>query len=124
MVPTAGTATAARSATRAPWSLDRGANPVAGGTRFAVWAPHARQVQVKLQTGAAAGEHALERAEHGVFHATIEGARAGDDYAYVLDHERERPDPVSRFQPEGVHGASRIVDPAAFPSEGVVKLRG
>ena len=32
----------------------------------------------------------------------------------MLDGERERPDPVSRWQPRGVHGPSRIVNPASF----------
>ncbi len=31
-----------------------------------------------------------------------------------LDGERERPDPVSRWQPQGVHRPSRIVDPNSF----------
>ncbi len=37
------------------------------------------------------------------------------DYFYVLDGQHERPDPVSRWQPHGVHGPSRIVDPNSFP---------
>ena len=60
----------------------------------------------------------LEREERGVWRATVEGAAAGDDYLLVLDGERERPDPRSRFQPHGVHGPSRLVDlgppPAPF----------
>ncbi|MGH9447186.1 MAG: malto-oligosyltrehalose trehalohydrolase, partial [Terriglobia bacterium] len=31
-------------------------------------------------------------------------------YRYVLDGHKERPDPASRFQPQGVHGPSQIVD--------------
>jgi maltooligosyltrehalose trehalohydrolase len=94
--------------------LTYGALPHAGGTTFAVWAPNARQLTVRVRTGAAAGEHALARDERGVFTATIPGAQAGDDYAYRIDGGVERPDPVSRWQPHGVHGASRIVDPNAF----------
>ena len=61
------------------------------------------------------GEHALERAEGGIFEGVVDHARAGDDYAYVLNgSDRELPDPVSRFQPAGVHGPSRIVDPSSF----------
>jgi len=44
----------------------------------------------------------------------IEEIGAGVDYAYIIDREKERPDPVSRFQPEGVHGPSRIIDPDRF----------
>ena len=35
-------------------------------------------------------------------------------YVYQLDDLQEFPDPASRFQPEGVHGPSEIVDLAAF----------
>lgn len=41
-------------------------------------------------------------------------ASAGDRYAYVLEDGAAVPDPVSRFLPEGVHGSTEIVDPAAF----------
>ena len=42
-------------------------------------------------------------------------ARAGDRYQFQLDDdEKLYPDPASRFQPEGPHGPSEIVDPAAF----------
>ena len=35
-------------------------------------------------------------------------------YLYQLDDSQEFPDPASRFQPDGVHGASQTVDLAAF----------
>jgi maltooligosyltrehalose trehalohydrolase len=35
-------------------------------------------------------------------------------YRYVLDGRVERPDPASRFQPDGVHGPSEVVDPNDF----------
>lgn len=35
-------------------------------------------------------------------------------YYYLLDGQRLRPDPVSRFQPEGVHGPSALLDPRVF----------
>jgi maltooligosyltrehalose trehalohydrolase len=94
--------------------LTYGAEARAGATRFAVWAPKAHQLTVRVHTGAAAGEHPLARDEHGVFIATINGVNAGDDYAFRIDGGPERPDPASRSQPHGVHGASRVVDPGAF----------
>jgi maltooligosyltrehalose trehalohydrolase len=45
---------------------------------------------------------------------TAPGVGPGVDYFYVLPGVGPRPDPVSRFQPAGVHGPSRIVDPASF----------
>ena len=91
-----------------------GAVPIEGGrTRFRVWAPHARAVA--LRSGGA--EHPLDRAEEGVWEAELD-LRAGDDYVYVLDEERVLPDPCSRFQPEGVRGPSRVVDPGSQAQEG------
>lgn len=95
-------------------SLMLGALPTGSATRFAVWAPNATRVELHVRTGAAAGDYPLVRDARGVYVATIPGARAGDDYAYRLDGGDERADPVSRWQPHGVHGASRVVDPDSF----------
>ncbi|HKG91758.1 MAG TPA: malto-oligosyltrehalose trehalohydrolase [Gemmatimonadaceae bacterium] len=112
------TVTAAAETSTDLWSLQRGANVVEGGVRFAVWAPRARELSVRLCTGDARGDHTLERGDGGVFEGVVRGAAAGDDYKYVLrgedGGEKERPDPASRFQPHGVHGPSRVVDPEAF----------
>jgi maltooligosyltrehalose trehalohydrolase len=47
----------------------------------------------------------------------MKGLGPGARYLYVLDGEYARPDPVSRFQPEGVHGPSEVIDPNHFPWE-------
>jgi maltooligosyltrehalose trehalohydrolase len=40
---------------------------------------------------------------------------AGTDYAFLIDDDRQPvPDPASRWQPDGVHGPSRVYDPAAY----------
>ncbi len=80
-------------------------------TEFLVWAPRAAQVEVRLL---APGERlvALRGEEHGYYHAVVEDVEPGRRYFYRLDGGKERPDPASRFQPEGVHGPSEIVDPA------------
>ena len=41
-------------------------------------------------------------------------ARTGDRYVFILNGETVLPDPASRFQPEGVHGPSEVVDPRTF----------
>jgi maltooligosyltrehalose trehalohydrolase len=76
---------------------------------FRVWAPRARSVAVEL----AGGTHGLEEAGEGV-HAAQVAAHPGDDYRFRLDGGEAWPDPCSRFQPEGVRGPSRVVDPLAF----------
>jgi len=50
----------------------------------------------------------------GTFTGTLETVTAGDLYMYLLDGDGPYPDPCSRFQPDGVHGPSAVVDPAAF----------
>ena len=91
-----------------------GAMPSQGGVRFRVWASGARDAQLQLHDGAAAGIHPLAEAGDGLRETWIEGAATGDRYAYVLDGSRPLPDPASRFQPDGVHGPSQVVDPSAF----------
>jgi maltooligosyltrehalose trehalohydrolase len=56
----------------------------------------------------------LEASDDGYFEAQIPDVVAGTRYWFRLDGDRLRPDPVSRFQPEGPHGPSAIVDPSAF----------
>jgi maltooligosyltrehalose trehalohydrolase len=98
------------------WSLSRGATLIEGGgaTRFSVWCPRARTVDVVIAGGSAAGRHAMARRDDGVFENVVTGAVAGTSYAYAIDGGPPRPDPVSRWQPDGVHGPSRVVDPGAF----------
>ena len=99
-------------ATSKRWSLERGACVLADGrTRFSVWAPKASRVAVAIAGGA---EHEMAAAGGGVFEAVIADGPAGTDYRYRLDDQGPLPDPVSRWQPHGVHGASRVVDPSAF----------
>jgi maltooligosyltrehalose trehalohydrolase len=92
-----------------------GAVPVAGGVRFQVWAPGARSLVLLTRTaGAEPIERRLDRDADGIWTGVFDDVRAGDQYAYALDGGEPRPDPASRFQPDGVHGWSEIVDPAAF----------
>jgi maltooligosyltrehalose trehalohydrolase len=57
-------------------------------------------------------EHALEPEGLGVWSGAPPG-KAGDDYWVLLDGRR-LPDPCTRFQPKGLRGPSRVVDPAAW----------
>jgi maltooligosyltrehalose trehalohydrolase len=96
------------------WFLERGANVQPGGTvRFSVWAPLAQEVGVHLCSDRGETTVHLEGKGGGVFEGTVEGVGAGTDYSYTWDG-RDRPDPVSRYQPHGVHGPSRVVDPRGF----------
>jgi maltooligosyltrehalose trehalohydrolase len=56
----------------------------------------------------------MARAGEGYWELHAPDVRAGDRYSYRLDGSRTLPDPASRFQPEGVHGPSQVIDPHAF----------
>ncbi|MBY0513052.1 MAG: malto-oligosyltrehalose trehalohydrolase [Gemmataceae bacterium] len=94
--------------------LPVGAEVAPGGVHFRVWAPVRSGVAVVLESGAAAGEHALEAEGNGYFSGLVPGAAAGDRYRLRPDGRGPFPDPASRFQPEGPHGPSQVVDPAGF----------
>jgi maltooligosyltrehalose trehalohydrolase len=55
----------------------------------------------------------MERDQLGYHHAIVEAA-PDSEYLFRLDGIRELPDPASRFQPEGVHGPSQLIDPTRF----------
>ncbi len=58
---------------------------------------------------------ALDPCGGGYWQGHCPEARPGDRYTYRLDGTRSRPDPASRYQPEGVHGPSEIIDPGSYP---------
>jgi len=76
-----------------------------------VWAPACRRVEFAIDGGTS---HALERDADGFFAGIVPGVVPGTRYWYRLDGERLRPDPVSRYQPDGPHGPSAIVDGSTF----------
>jgi len=96
------------------WQLDIGARMVeADLVRFTVWAPFANTVAVELvdQDRTAIP---MQAASQGYFEATAQGVGPCTRYRYILDGKKARPDPASRFQPEGVHGPSAVVDHDSF----------
>lgn len=102
--------------------LPVGAEVVPGGVHFRVWAPSAGRVEVLIVPPAgqaartvAEGGVALAAEPGGYFSGFVAGAGNGTLYRYRLDGRSPgRPDPASRFQPEGPHGPSRVVDPTRF----------
>ncbi|HEY2120230.1 MAG TPA: malto-oligosyltrehalose trehalohydrolase [Candidatus Acidoferrum sp.] len=76
---------------------------------FLVWAPHARQVEVRIVEPKEC-RIVMHPTSFGYFHAVAEGISPGTLYRYRLDNDKELPDPASRHQPQGVHGPSEVVD--------------
>jgi maltooligosyltrehalose trehalohydrolase len=86
-----------------------------GSTHFRVWAPAHHQVEVVLERAPGSqNETILLSATDGCFEG-IGLAPAGTRYRYRLDDETQLyPDPASRYQPEGPHGPSEVIDPSTF----------
>jgi maltooligosyltrehalose trehalohydrolase len=100
-----------------PAQIDKrtiGAIPLADGSwHFSVWAPTRESVWLHV-LGDNEQVVRMEKAECGYHRAALKNVAAGDRYLYRLDQAHERPDPASRFQPDGVHGPSQLVDPRTF----------
>lgn len=92
-----------------------GARPGPGGAcEFTVWAPDRENLSLHL-LGPGERTLAMTRDRCGYHQVLATGVNAHSRYVYRLENGREFPDPASRFQPEGVHGPSEVVDLAAFP---------
>ncbi len=92
-----------------------------GEVHFRVWAPRRRRVAVVLEPAAdhpAAREPVavdLQPEEDGYFAGKTAAAAAGTRYRLRLDDDPHLyPDPASRFQPDGPHGPSQVIDPGTF----------
>lgn len=102
-----------RTPSHDPWRLNLGAWPAGpSSVRFRVWAPHAETVAVHV-IGEGNEPIPMKPDARGYFEVTVSGIGAGARYRYLLDGQKARPDPASRFQPEGVHGPSAVIDPDA-----------
>lgn len=98
-----------------PWRGTLGAVPETSGVRFRAWAPQAHSVEVVLESpDDRPATLTLRKSDDGVFVGAFPEVRVGDRYRYRVDGKGPFPDPASRFQPEGVHGPSEVVDPGAF----------
>jgi maltooligosyltrehalose trehalohydrolase len=76
---------------------------------FLVWAPRAKKIEIQI-TSPNERTIAMQSSEQGYFYADVGNVPPGTLYSYRLDGEIERPDPASRFQPQGVHGPSQVLD--------------
>jgi maltooligosyltrehalose trehalohydrolase len=93
-----------------------------GRVRFRLWAPAARQVELVLYqavSAAALPRAALTEVMRGLpggwYELETGAARVGSLYRYRIDGGPEVPDPASRYNPQGVHGPSEVIDPSAYP---------
>jgi maltooligosyltrehalose trehalohydrolase len=85
-----------------------------GSCVWRVWAPRARQVELVLLDGVARRGRAMAAEGDGYFSHTEPHVAEGQRYAFRLDGGPERPDPCSRWQPDGVHRPSAVLHPERF----------
>jgi maltooligosyltrehalose trehalohydrolase len=96
-----------------PFSPKLGAWPVKTGTRFTVWAPKCKWIEVMVK-GKYPARFPLREERNGYFSEIALGVRPGAVYKFCLNGKDEFPDPCSFYQPEGPHGPSVVVDHTAF----------
>jgi maltooligosyltrehalose trehalohydrolase len=91
-----------------------GANYLGGGRcEFVVWAPFREKVELKI-VSTPERTVSMNKDKSGYWKTLVEDLDPESLYLYRLDGNRERPDPASYFQPEGVHGPSQVIDHNSF----------
>jgi maltooligosyltrehalose trehalohydrolase len=94
-----------------------GANYIGKGRcEFTAWAPFAGSIDLKIVTPEKR-VIPLQRIKNGYWATVIDEVIPGLLYLYCLDRNRDRSDPASHFQPEGVHGPSQVIDHKSFKWE-------
>jgi maltooligosyltrehalose trehalohydrolase len=86
------------------------------GTDFRVWAPSAKTVHLCIEGGPGSpATLAMTAEEDGYYSCFVDLAGPGSLYRFQLDEQAgPYPDPASRFQPDGPHGVSQVIDPHTF----------
>ncbi|MFB6720101.1 malto-oligosyltrehalose trehalohydrolase [Kribbella sp. NPDC056345] len=77
---------------------------------FSVWAPSASSVDLVLRDGVLP----MHPGTDGWWAREVVEAHHGTDYAFTIDGSEPLPDPRSPWQPDGVHGFSRVFDVDRF----------
>jgi maltooligosyltrehalose trehalohydrolase len=85
-----------------------------GKAEFSVWSPLAKEVSLGI-VEPAKRVLSMKGDARGYWYALADDVPPGALYHFILDSQKERPDPMSQFQPGGVHGPSAMVDHSTFP---------
>jgi maltooligosyltrehalose trehalohydrolase len=89
-----------------------GAEWVDGVARFRVWAPQARLVEVVFDDDRE--PLPMRHESNGYFTATDCEVSPGTRYRYQVDGAEPWPDPCSRYQPDGPHASSMLINPRSY----------
>ena len=85
-----------------------------GATRFRIWAPAAKRVEIELDAHGERLRIAMHPLEQGWHELVQPRVGAGARYRFVLEDGLAVPDPASRFNPQDVHSPSEVIDPGAY----------
>lgn len=91
-----------------------GAHWMENELRVSVWAPRCKSLHLEIERSGEWSPYPMRAAAGGVYWACISCENPDARYRFVLDGQRRRPDPRSRYQGEGVHGPSQVVSPDRF----------
>lgn len=95
--------------------LPIGAEIVPEGVHFRLWAPAADQVDLVLEASSPSVFPLAKEKEGGYFSGLITQAQEGSLYRFRLNQQPALyPDPASRYQPQGPHGPSQVINPTSF----------
>jgi malto-oligosyltrehalose trehalohydrolase len=99
------------AATSSVHRMPFGATVTPDGVHFAVWAPGLRSAHVEVDSR----RLPMEPAAGGFLYCFDPDAAAGSRYTFHFETTAVAvPDPASRFNPDGVHAASEVIDPSLF----------
>src|SRR5262249_7282892 len=91
--------------------LPVGAEIVNEGVDFRGWAPFRRRVDVVIDESRLIPMH---NEQNGYFSQNVDSVNPGAQYRFRLDGSELFPDSPSRFQPEGPHCPSQVVNPSTY----------
>jgi maltooligosyltrehalose trehalohydrolase len=99
-----------------------GAERIENGIHFRVWAPERKTVKLVISSKSEdlarvppSAEVELQAEGNGYFSVHLPDVGVETLYRYLLDDDPQPyPDPASRFQPQGPHGPSQVVDASSF----------
>jgi len=97
------------------WRPSLGAWIAQNGVQFRVWSPESRSIDLMVQCPeTSASVLPLQPSGDGYFTGVFPDIQTGTRYQFRIDGGPSYSDPASRFQPDGVHGPSQLVDPSLF----------
>ena len=97
------------------WQPTFGSYRRQGESIFRVWAPDATSVDLLMEAEGRSPLHfPMEKNTDGFFSERMKTVQPGALYRYQVDGKPAWPDPASRYQPQGIHGPSQLIDPSSF----------